>query len=81
MCCESTELVKYTHTHTHTHTLTQARAHVHTHTHTDTHIHGLGDEQDMCKFGGFRGVMPITYVGILVGSWYLMGVPYLTGLF
>lgn len=44
-------------------------------------IHGLGDEQDMRKFGGFRGVMPITYVGILVGSLSLMGVPYLTGFY
>ena len=35
----------------------------------------------MRKFGGFRGVMPVTYVGILVGSLSLMGVRYLTGFY
>lgn len=44
-------------------------------------IHGLGDEQDMRKMGGmFRG-LPLTFFAILIGSYALLGLPYLTGFY
>ncbi len=44
-------------------------------------IHGLMDEQDMRKFGGLIGRLPLTYTMILIGSLSLMGFPFLTGFY
>lgn len=44
-------------------------------------IHAVGDEQDMRKMGGLRTFIPLTYVGVLIGSLSLMGFPYLSGFY
>ena len=44
-------------------------------------IHGLMDEQDMRKYGGLIGRLPLTYTMILIGSLSLMGFPFLTGFY
>jgi NADH-ubiquinone oxidoreductase chain 5 len=44
-------------------------------------IHGIMDEQDMRKYGGLRGRLPLTYTMILIGSLSLMGFPFLTGFY
>lgn len=44
-------------------------------------IHGLMDEQDMRKYGGLRGRLPLTYTMIMIGSLSLMGFPFLTGFY
>lgn len=44
-------------------------------------IHGLVDEQDMRKYGGLIGRLPLTYTMILIGSLSLMGFPFLTGFY
>ena len=40
-------------------------------------IHGCRDEQDMRKIGGYRLLLPIAYVTTLVGSFLLVGVPFI----
>lgn len=42
-------------------------------------IHGVKDEQDMRKMGGLAKTVPFTYGMILIGSFSLMGLPFLTG--
>lgn len=44
-------------------------------------IHGLSDEQDIRKIGGLRRVLPFTYAIISIGSFSLMGLPFLTGFY
>jgi NADH-ubiquinone oxidoreductase chain 5 len=44
-------------------------------------IHSIGDEQDMRKMGGLRKIIPYTYTMICIGSFSLMGMPYLTGFY
>jgi NADH-ubiquinone oxidoreductase chain 5 len=44
-------------------------------------IHGFGDEQDMRKMGGIAKVMPISYITMLIGSFALIGVPFLAGFY
>lgn len=44
-------------------------------------IHGLVDEQDMRKYGGLIGRLPLTYTMIMIGSMSLMGFPFLTGFY
>lgn len=44
-------------------------------------IHGMADEQDMRKYGGLIGRLPLTYTMILIGSMSLMGFPFLTGFY
>lgn len=44
-------------------------------------IHGLCDEQDIRKIGGLRRLLPFTYAIITVGSFSLMGLPFLTGFY
>lgn len=39
------------------------------------------DEQDMRKYGGLIGRLPLTYTMILIGSMSLMGFPFLTGFY
>lgn len=44
-------------------------------------IHGICDEQDMRKIGGLRRLLPFTYAIILVGSFSLIGFPFLSGFY
>jgi len=44
-------------------------------------IHSLFDEQDMRKMGGLLKVVPFTYSMIFIGSFSLMGFPFLTGFY
>lgn len=42
-------------------------------------IHALHDEQDFRKMGGLVNLLPFTYTMILIGSFSLMALPFLTG--
>ena len=44
-------------------------------------IHGLADEQDIRKIGGLRRLLPFTYAIISIGSFSLIGIPFLTGFY
>lgn len=44
-------------------------------------IHSIGDEQDLRRMGGLVRLLPLTYAGILIGSFSLMGVPFLSGFY
>ena len=44
-------------------------------------IHAVSDEQDMRKMGGLRRLLPFTYAMMVIGSFALMGVPFLTGFY
>jgi NADH-ubiquinone oxidoreductase chain 5 len=44
-------------------------------------IHGICDEQDMRKIGGLRKLLPFTYAIIIIGSFSLIGLPFLTGFY
>jgi NADH-ubiquinone oxidoreductase chain 5 len=44
-------------------------------------IHSFFDEQDMRKMGGLLKVVPFTYSMIFIGSFSLMGFPFLTGFY
>lgn len=42
-------------------------------------IHGLHDEQDMRRMGALNRILPFTYTMILIGSFALIGFPFLAG--
>lgn len=44
-------------------------------------IHGVGEEQDMRRYGGLRGRMPLTYVMMLTGALSMAGAPYMSGMY
>ena len=44
-------------------------------------IHGVRDEQDLRRLGGLRSLMPLSYMGFLVGSVALVGLPFLSGFY
>jgi len=44
-------------------------------------IHGMCDEQDIRKIGGLRRLLPFTYAIMLIGSFSLIGFPFLSGFY
>lgn len=44
-------------------------------------IHALADEQDMRKMGGVLKLLPFTYAMMSIGSFSLVGFPFLTGFY
>jgi len=44
-------------------------------------IHAMDDEQDFRRMGGLRKLLPFTYAIMVIGSFSLMGLPFLTGFY
>jgi proton-translocating NADH-quinone oxidoreductase chain L len=44
-------------------------------------IHALDDEQDIRRMGGLAQIYPLFYVVMMIGSFSLMGFPFLTGFY
>jgi NADH-ubiquinone oxidoreductase chain 5 len=44
-------------------------------------IHAVVDEQDVRKMGGLSSFLPLTYLFFIIGSFSLMGFPFLTGFY
>src|SRR6478752_1343660 len=44
-------------------------------------IHGVGDNQDLRKYGGLKQYLPLTYSVILIASLSLVAFPFMTGFF
>src|SRR6201989_1843814 len=42
-------------------------------------IHGMADNQDLRKFGGLKGYLPLTYSVILIASFSLIAIPFMSG--
>jgi len=44
-------------------------------------IHAVADEQDMRRMGGLKRLIPFSFAVIIIGSFALMGFPFLTGFY
>jgi NADH-ubiquinone oxidoreductase chain 5 len=44
-------------------------------------IHSVQDEQDIRRLGGLKTLLPLSYVGIVIGSLALIGFPFLAGFY
>lgn len=44
-------------------------------------IHAVADEQDMRRMGGLKRLVPFTFAAMSIGSFALMGFPFLTGFY
>jgi len=44
-------------------------------------IHAVADEQDMRRMGGLKRLVPFTFAVMSIGSFALMGLPFLTGFY
>jgi len=44
-------------------------------------IHAVADEQDMRRMGGLKRLVPFTFSVMSIGSFALMGFPFLTGFY
>jgi NADH-ubiquinone oxidoreductase chain 5 len=44
-------------------------------------IHSVQDEQDIRRLGGLKKLLPLSYVGIVIGSMALIGFPFLAGFY
>jgi len=44
-------------------------------------IHAIADEQDMRRMGGLKRLVPFTFIVMTIGSFSLMGFPFLTGFY
>ena len=44
-------------------------------------IHAVADEQDMRRMGGLKRIVPFTFAVMSIGSFALMGFPFLTGFY
>ena len=42
-------------------------------------IHTVSGEQDIRKMGGLRNILPLTFTSMLIASWALSGIPFLSG--
>jgi len=42
-------------------------------------IHAMADEQDLRRMGGLAKILPFTYAAFVIGSFSLMGLPFLSG--
>lgn len=44
-------------------------------------IHAINEEQDIRKMGGLKKMVPLTYISNIIGSFALIGLPFLTGFY
>ena len=44
-------------------------------------IHLVSDEQDIRKMGGLLKILPVSYISMLIGSYSIIGFPFLSGFF
>lgn len=44
-------------------------------------IHAISDQQDIWKMGGLFRLLPITFVGVIIGLFSLMGLPFTSGFY
>jgi len=44
-------------------------------------IHALGNEQDIRRMGNLKHLLPISYISVVIGSFALIGYPFLSGFY